>query len=135
MLTYQLLNDASRLRNIFDSFFSDSDFDARRREYPYISLTENGNEIKIRALVPGIKENSIDLQLINDSLIIEGEKKEDYVENAYIRRERAFGKFKRSVKLPYRVDVSNINAELKNGILSLTLTKSEDAKPKKIEIK
>ena len=45
MLTYQLLNDASRLRNIFDSFFSDSDYDSRRREYPYIDLTENGNEI------------------------------------------------------------------------------------------
>ena len=135
MLTYQLLNDASRLRNIFDSFFSDSDYDSRRREYPYIALTENENEVKVKALLPGIKENSIDLQLINDSLIIEGEKKEDSVENAYIRRERSFGKFKRSIKLPYRVDASNINAELKNGILSLTLTKSEDAKPKKIELK
>jgi len=135
MLTYQLLNDASRLRNIFDSIFSDSDYDSRRREYPYIVLTENGNEIKIKALVPGIKENNIDLQLINDSLIIEGEKNETPVENAYIRRERNFGKFKRSIKLPYKVDASNINAELKNGILNLTLTKSEDAKPKKIEIK
>ncbi len=135
MLTYQLLNDSSRLRNIFDSFFSENDYDSRRREYPYIALTENENEIKVKALLPGIKENSIDLQLINDSLIIEGEKKEDSVENAYIRRERSFGKFKRSIKLPYRVDASNINAELKNGILSLTLTKSEEAKPKKIELK
>jgi hypothetical protein len=46
MLSYQLLNDASRLRNIFDSFFSDSDYNAMRREYPFIELTENGNQRK-----------------------------------------------------------------------------------------
>ncbi len=82
----------------------------------------------------GVKTENIDIHLINDSLVIEGEKKNDYEDKPYLRKERQFGPFKKSIKLPYRVDPNKIAADMKNGILMIRLSKSEEAKPKKIEI-
>ena len=72
--------------------------------------------------------------LFRSSLVIAGEKKADYEEEPYLRKERFFGEFKKSIKLPYRVNHQSIRADLKDGVLTITLEKSEDAKPKKIEI-
>jgi len=66
---------------------------------------------------------------------LEGEKKSDVQDKPYIRKERAFGKFKKAVKLPYRVDGDKIEAGLKDGILTVKLAKAEEARPKKIEIR
>jgi len=135
MYTYDMIDDILSLRDVVDNFFSDATPRWRRREFPNIEMYESGDDLEIRALVPGLSASEIELHLVDDSLIIEGEKKNDYANQPYIRKERHFGAFKRSVKLPFRVDPGRIVAELKNGILLVRLNKSEDAKPKKIEIK
>jgi HSP20 family protein len=135
MYTYDIFDDMLNLRDVVNSFFAESAGRWRSREFPNIEIFEGQEELEIRALVPGIKSNDMDIYLIGDSLIIEGEKKDDYADNAYIRKERQFGKFKKSIKLPYRVDGNNIHADLSSGILSIKLQMSADAKPKKIEIK
>lgn len=99
-----------------------------------VQIKEGDDKIIIRALVPGITAENIDIQLIEDSILISGGKKDDYENHPYIRKERHFGNFKKRVRLPYRVKHDEIKADLANGVLTLTLTKSEDAKPKKIEI-
>ncbi len=88
----------------------------------------------VRALIPGVKAEDLEIHLVNDSLVIEGDKKNDYADQPYLRRERQFGTFKKSLRLPYRVDADKITAELNNGVLLIRLNKSEEARPKKIEI-
>lgn len=135
MYTYDIFDDMLNLRDVVNSFFSENYGKWRSREFPYLEIYEGRDELEIRALVPGVRSDSLDIQLVNDSLLIEGEKMNDYADNPYIRKERQFGKFRKSVKLPYRVEANSIAADLANGILHIRLSKSEEAKPKKIEIK
>ena len=133
--TYDIFDDLLGMRRMLANYFRDTPTSSRVREYPYINLYENGDNLDIRVIAPGIKVEDIDLQLVNGTLTIEGEKKVDYQDKPYIRKERRFGKFKKSMKLPYSVDVNNILANMKDGILWIKLTKSAEAKPKRIEIK
>lgn len=135
MYTYDIFDEVLNLRDVVNSFFMENAGKLRSREFPQIEIYEGKDELEVRALVPGVKSAELDIQLVNDSLVIEGEKKGDYEDNPYIRKERQFGRFKKFVKLPYRVDMNAINANLADGILSIKLVKSEDAKPKRIEIK
>jgi len=135
MYTYDIFDEVLNLRDVVNSFFAENTGKWRSREFPHIEIYEGNEELQIRALVPGVSSSEMDIHLVNDSLMIEGEKKDDYADNPYIRKERQFGNFRKSIKLPYRVDATSISAELVNGILTVTLKKSEDAKPKKIEIK
>lgn len=132
MYTYNTFDDVLELRNMIDDFFKGST--VRRKNYPYTSLNEENDQITIKAVVPGVSPENINIELVDNTLVIEGEKKSDYNDNPYLRKERSFGKFKKSIKLPYRVENENIDAQLKDGILTVCLHKSEEAKPKKIEI-
>ncbi len=134
MLTYNIFDDVLELRNLVDNFFRDVPSRGASRDYPYIDLYETDAGLQISAILAGVKPEDVSVELVNNSIIIEGEKKSDYTEHPYIRKEREFGRFKKSVKLPYRVDAGNVQASMKDGILTLKLTKSEDAKPKRIEI-
>ena len=134
MYTNDIFNDMLRLRTLFDGFFEEKPGYETSREFPPVQIKEEDDRITIRALIPGIKAEDIDVQLIDNSLILSGEKKEDYENHPYIRKERLFGEFKKSIKLPYRVNNSDVKADLANGILTITLFKSEDAKPTKVQI-
>jgi HSP20 family protein len=132
--TYNIFNDVLNLRNVFDRFFQEIPIQ-RRFDFPYINLYEKDDTITVKVMVPGVKTEDFDIQLTDTSLVIEGERKSDYADKPYIRKERYFTRFKKSVKLPYDVDRDKISASLKDGILTITLVKSEAAKPKRIEIK
>ena len=134
MYTYDIFDDILNLRDTVNTFFNEKSGKWRTYEYPSLEVYEGRDELVVRALVPGVKSEDMDIHLVDNSLVIEGEKKNDYAENPYLRREREFGKFKKSVKLPYRVNTDTISAEMKDGILNIRLQKSEEAKPKKIEI-
>jgi HSP20 family protein len=134
MNTYDIFDDVLNLRDLVNTFFNESSARWQNREFPHIEMYEGKDDLEIRALMPGVKSEEMDIQLINDSLVIEGTKKNDYIDQMYLRKEHQFGSFKKSIKLPYRVDHEKITAELNNGILHIRLTKSADAKPKKIEI-
>jgi len=134
MYSYNIFNDMIKLRTLFDDFFDQKTEYESSREFPPVQIKEGNDIIKIHALVPGITAENIDIQLVDDTIIISGEKKEDYENQRYIRKERPFGEFKKTLRLPYRVKNDDIKADLVNGILTVILSKSEDAKPKKIEI-
>lgn len=134
MYTYNIFDDMVKLRSVFDDFFTERRENEGNTEFPPIRIIEEDDSITIFSIVPGVSAEDIEIQLIDNSLFIRGEKKEDYENHPYIRRERFFGEFKKSIKLPFRVNSGEVKADLSEGILKIKLTKSEEAKPKKIQI-
>jgi len=104
---------------------------------PAVDVHENEHEITLRAELPGMTEDDIELTIDKGRLTVQGEKrleKED-TDGEYRRIESSYGSFYRSFPLPDTVDQDNINASFKNGVLYVTLAKTEAAKPKRIELK
>ncbi len=128
-----LLNQGSLL----DDFFN-TDFPLRSGGFdPVIDVKENEKDFTIHAELPGLSKDDFKLTVENNSLTLEGEKKvakEEKSDNAY-RSERRYGAFKRVFRLTDSVDSKKIAADYTNGILSITVPKTEKAKPKQIEVK
>jgi len=104
---------------------------------PAVDVHENEHEITLRAELPGMTEDDIELTIDKGRLTVQGEKrleKED-TDGEDRRIESSYGSFYRSFPLPDTVDQDNINASFKNGVLYVTLAKTEAAKPKRIELK
>jgi HSP20 family protein len=112
-----------------------SDFDAGLM--PEIDMFEEGNELVIKAEMPGIDKKDLDIRLDGDVLTIKAEKKEEKEtkEDTYYTRERRFGRVVRYVTLPGRVDPEKVAATLKKGILEVRMPRSEETAKKQIEIK
>lgn len=106
------------------------------RLFPLLNVKDAGTEFVVTAEIPGINRDDLDIRIEGDTLTIKGERKAVEVgENAsYHRRERALGVFQRSLTLPSVVDPDNVKANYKDGILSVTLTKSAAAVPRQITI-
>ena len=128
-------------RDLFDLFFEDltlPDFwTAEKGWMPAFDVSETDNEIVVKAELPGMNVEDIDIALTDGLLTIKGERKmekEDKEEN-YHRIERQFGSFSRSLNLGTKVRADGIEAGYKDGILTVTLPKVEESKPKKIEVK
>ena len=135
MMPYTLLNDVLNFTNSFDLLFKRIPEGVQGRiSYPYINVHENGDIVEIRALVPGIGADSLKVEIADNTLIIEGERKDNTGRGTYLRREREFGTFRKTVTLPYPVNGEAVNAAVRDGILSITLEKREDVKPRKIVI-
>ena len=104
--------------------------------FPALNMSEDGANLYIRAELPGVRPEDIEISLEGNTLTIRGERREDVAEHvSYHRQERQTGHFQKAISLPYEVDAENVTSELKNGILKITLPKAEVAKPKKIEVK
>jgi len=100
-----------------------------------IDVAVNDESFTIKALLPGIQPEDVNIQIENDILTISGEIKPDREEGEnYLLAERPSGKFHRVLTLPTPLDSSNVEAELKNGVLTLEIPKVEEAKPRTIKI-
>jgi HSP20 family protein len=102
-----------------------------------VDMYETDEEVVVKTAVPGVKSEDIDVSITGDVLTIKGETKaEEKVEKAnYIRQERRYGVFSRSLSLPSTVVADKATAEFENGVLILTLPKAEEVKPKTIQVK
>lgn len=103
---------------------------------PALDVYEDKENFIVKAELPGMKKEDIDVSLHADSLSIAGERKsEKKDENAELcRTERYFGRFQRTVTLPTPVAADKVKAQYKDGILTITLPKTEEAKPKQIDV-
>lgn len=101
-----------------------------------LDVAEEKDAYLVKASVPGVKPEEIDVSMVNNVLTIRGEMKEDQEikEEEYHLRERRYGSFMRSVTLPDSVDAEQIEATYENGVLTLRVPKSEAVKPKKIAV-
>ena len=105
--------------------------------HPRLDMYEEKDELVMRSELPGIKKEDINISVENGCLSIEAEKKQEEVseKSTYYSCERCFGKYFRSVSLPFPVDTDKISATFENGLLEIRLPKAEEAKAKHIEIK
>lgn len=104
---------------------------------PRCDVFETDNEIVIKAELPGVNKKDVKVNIENNMLTIQGERKfeEETKRENYHRIERSYGQFMRSFTLPAYVDTAKISAEFKDGVLRVSLPKVEEAKPKAIEVK
>jgi HSP20 family protein len=104
---------------------------------PSIDVSETKNDLVVKAELPGMDPKDIDISLNDGYLTLKGEKKQEREEKEenYHYIERSYGSFTRSVQLPKEVKRDKITASYKNGILKITLPKSEEAKKKDVKIK
>ena len=106
------------------------------RVFPAVNITENNDKYVVRAELPGIKADDIELQVNGRNLTISGERKirsEDQSAK-YHRREREAGRFSRVIGLPGDIDADGVEAKMVNGLLMIHLSKSAASKPKQITI-
>lgn len=102
---------------------------------PTMDVYEDRETVTVRAEVPGMKKEDIEVSLHNGVLTISGERRSEEHSNAEpYRTERFFGRFSRSITLPSPVAVDKIKASYKDGILTVNLPKTEEAKPKQITV-
>jgi HSP20 family protein len=103
---------------------------------PAVDVYENKESFVVKAELPGMKKEDIDVSLHDGSLSISGERKseEKVDEGEVYRSERFFGRFQRTVALPAAVDAGKIKAQYQDGVLTVTLPKAEEAKPKQIDV-
>jgi HSP20 family protein len=124
-------------RDIFDWAFDGFDlpeiFRPEKGLTPAFDISETENEIHVKAELPGMDPKEIEITLTGDLLTIKGEKKEEKGEDFH-RRERRYGSFSRSFRLPVEVKADSINAGYKDGVLTVTLPKAEEEKVRRIEV-
>jgi HSP20 family protein len=103
---------------------------------PALDVVESDDAYIVRASLPGLKAEDIDVNIEDDVLTIKAERSEEHEESDehYLMRERTYGAYRRSVRLPSGVDGDNTTAQFEDGVLTLTLAKREEFKPKKIEV-
>lgn len=103
---------------------------------PSVDVAETQNEIVLRAELPGMKQEDIDIELTGDTLTIRGERKFENEERkeSFVRVERSYGRFQRSFTLGIPVQHDQVKASYRDGILEVHLPKSEETKPRKVAV-
>lgn len=130
---FDLQDEVNRL---FEDFFAPAAQSRAFVSMPHVDISENNNQIKVKADLPGMTEKDIELTLENNILTIKGnreEEKETKEEN-YYSRERVYGSFMRQIQIPKKVNPDSVKAKFKNGVLEVIMDKAEEEKSKKIAI-
>jgi HSP20 family protein len=130
------------LREAMDRLFDDAftrplSLSGNNWSIPAVDMYQTDNEVVVKAALPGIKADEVQLNVTGEVLTIKGETKQENEtkEKAYHIREQRWGAFERSIVLPTEVVADKAKADFENGVLTITLPKAEEVKPKTINIK
>jgi HSP20 family protein len=130
------------LRDAMDSLFEDSLVKwARPLEgdaaTPAVDIFETAEKLGVKASLPGIKPEDVDISITPEGVVIKGETREETEtkEGNYVRRERHFGTFARTIGLPTGLKIDKAEATMENGILTIEIPKAAEEKPKTVKIK
>jgi HSP20 family protein len=133
--------ELDRLQRQMDTLFQNIPGRERpyRREgvYPLVNVSEDADHIYVQAELPGVDPQDLDITLKDQSLVLRGERKIPAEEKNvnYHRRERESGFFRRVLRLPAPVDANKVEATCQDGVLTITLAKPEEVKPRQISVK
>ncbi|SRR6056297_1882721 len=136
-----LRRSPSRTRDMFDlldRFWEQTPFSDLISEWePSVDVSESNGNMQVRAELPGLDPEDIDVNVSGDLLTIKGEKtmEDEQNEQDFYRRESYAGAFQRTIELPEEADTQNVEANFKNGILQINLPKTESSRSKKVQIK
>jgi len=131
------------LRNAMDRLFEESFIrpsrlwpELERGELP-VDVYQTANDVVVKATIPGVKPEEVDISITGDTLTIKAEHKEEkeVKQEDYFHKERRYGTFNRSILIPVQVKADKAEAVFENGVLTLTLPKAEEVKPKQIKVK
>ena len=133
----EMLNLPRTVDRLFDNVAPDHEWAQPALWGLAVDMVENKDEFIVKASVPGINPNDLDVSYSDDTLTIKGEIKtdKDVKEDQYHLRERRFGSFMRSITLPTKIKGDSIEASYQDGVVTLRLPKAEEVKPKRIAIK
>lgn len=132
---HQLRREMDRLLNGLAGNVGEIAWPVVGRVRPAVNVWETDDALKIELELPGVQSDQIELSVTGDELSIKVERPDTEPQNAtYHRRERAVGSFARVVRLPLEVDADRVEAELRHGVLTMTLGKAQSARPRKIEV-
>lgn len=146
VVRFDPFEDLTRLQREVNRLFDDSartparnggtEHAAARSWAPPVDILEDHNEIVVRADLPGVKQDDIDIEITGETLTIKGARKFEDTErkDAYVRIERSYGAFQRSFTIGIPVDQEKVRASFNSGVLEVRLPKSEATKPKKIQV-
>jgi len=143
IVRWEPFRDMVTLRDALDRMFEESFF---RPPVPFapwsegalaVDMYETDDSVVVKTAIPGVKADDIEVSVTGDTLTIKAETKEEQEvkEENYLRRERRFGSYCRSVTLPGGLEADKAEANYENGVLTLTFPKAEEVKPKTIEVK
>lgn len=126
-------NELERMQREMDALFNR--FGGRRYRFPPVNLYDNDAAVVAEWIIPGVAKEDITISFENGTLTVKGERKSAADQSmTVVREERNSGAFSRAVEIPVTIDASKISAALNNGILTITMPKTEEAKPKQITI-
>ena len=126
-----------QIKRLFNEAFDRSSDEANLTTWaPAVDIYETEHTLVVKADIPEIKPEELDIRAENNILTIRGERKfeKQVSENNYLRVERSYGSFSRSFSLANTVNAEAIKADYKNGVLTLSIPKREEAKPKQIKV-
>ena len=144
LVRWEPFRDAVSLRDAMSRLFEESIVHPMtgwpatgRTEALAVDMYETDDAIVVKSAIPGIKSDELDVSISGDTLTIKGETKaeEEIEEGNFIHRERCYGSFCRSLTIPLSVVADKAEAEFEDGVLTLTLPKAEEVKPKAIKVK
>jgi HSP20 family protein len=127
-----LYNFPSRFDRVFEEFFKSPMGDDRRLAYPPLNLSNDDENIYVRAELPGVNLADVELTLSDKTLVLKGERSAP--KGKYYRQERQSGVFHRVVNIAVPVDRDKVTAVMTDGVLTVTLPKTEEVKPRSINI-
>ncbi len=133
---YRRRNEIAKFHSLFDELTRDLSVENVRAFSPNLDIQENEKEIHVQLEVPGVDKKDVQIAVKDHLLTIKGEKKHESEEKkeGYTWKERSYGSFQRSIRLPEGTDNENVSARLENGVLEVTLPKKTEAQPKSIVI-
>lgn len=131
---YNLIDDLFNMRTAFDRFFGDSLWG--RTSYPPVNIYEGEDRIELKALLPGVNKDDVTIGFENGVLTLQGKCNPDRTEGTqFLREECHSGEFRKAIRINAAVKADSISAHLEDGVLTVTMSKQEEAKPRKIEVK
>ena len=131
-----LTNIRDEIDRLFESPVENGSSDVFNTCAPALDVYEDSNSITVRAEVPGMKKEDLDISLHENVITISGERKNEktYEGRKTSREERSLGRFTRSIHLPKPVDASKVKASYRDGVLTVVLPKAEGARPRQINV-
>src|SRR3954468_14146228 len=140
VVRFEPLRELSSLQNemnrLFNTVFDTPSTGATRRWVPAMDLVETAEAFVLRADLPGLTQDDVNIEIEDNVLTVSGERKAEHEskEEGFYRLERAFGAFSRSLTLPKGVNAEAVAASFTNGVLEVRIPKPEQTKPRRIEI-
>lgn len=125
-----------RINRVFNEQITHGEAEGTGKTWaPVVDILEGENDLIVRAELPGVSREEIDIEVTSESLTIRGERKiDEQSKDKYLRVERAYGPFQRSFSIGVPVQSDKVKAAYRDGVLEIVVPKAEEVKPKKIQI-